>query len=436
MKKKYILNTYSMFDDHLLTDRLERMALKGWQLQSMGYYLLCFEKYKPQALHYAAAFFPDAETEDPAMSENQLTYIDMCAQYGWELAANLGPMHIFCNPLPNPVPLETDDDLKLKQIDKSMGKPHILLHILLVLNCLFLLSSFSFKSNFRASTSISHILYPLTVGLTLFRSLAELVFYFRWFWSNSKRTAQNLPLLPTHSRIRRIGTFLILLFWTTTLICHAESLGGILTMASLYLLYFGVRSLSLRIGKQKLRSAFAVRLLIFLSLTLFLTLFSLKSNELRLVTFTPPRSDSNIIVQRYDPLPITLEELDKAVPHITYSYLATSEKSLLMKYQNYLQTPMGTDADLPGLRLSLRCARLSFLNKIHYESILKHYLSTDGVTEQTILHNAIQSFCHTDPESGSKTYALLYADRVLFLHDLFNMTDDNIALIIDRLLEV
>ena len=434
MKKKYILNTYSMFDDHLLTDRLERMALKGWQLEKIGRYQLSFRKAEPQALHYAIGFFPGAEAEDPTMSEDQLSYIDLCSASGWELAAAYGPMQVFQSAAANPVPLETDDVLKLKAIDGGMGKTHILLHLTLILTPLFWLTRFRFESGYLTSAPW-HPAWIAAVSFTMIRSLLELIFYFYWFFKGSRQVELGLPLPSTHTVIRRAGFWLWVTLWLVVFIAR----GGFRFLAFyavIRLIINGADLFSIHIGKKHLKNAASVRRFAGLCAVVLLALIYLGANELRMLSFTPPYADGRIVVQRSDSLPVTLEELDEAVPNIIYSCIASTEKSLLMEHQTFTQAPMGTDADLPGLRLSLRYAQLSFLNKIHYENILKYYLSTDGVTEQAILHNAIRSFCHTDPESGSKTYALLYADRVLFLHDLFNMTDDNIALIIDRLLEV
>ena len=66
---------------------------------------------------------------------------------------------------------------------------------------------------------------------------------------------------------------------------------------------------------------------------------------------------------------------------------------------------------------------------------LKYYTDIGSVNMQN-RYGAIRSMCYTDPISGGKTYALLYSDRVLYLYDLHDMTDEQVDLIIDRLLEV
>jgi len=433
MKIKYIPNTYSMFDDHALINKLERMALKGWQLQKISRYLLSFRKAEPQALHYAIGFFPDAEAEDPTMSENQLSYIDLCSASGWELAAAYGPMQVFQSAAANPVPLETDDALKLKAIDGGIGKTHILLHLTLILIPLFWLTRFRFESGYLTSAPW-HPVWIAAVSFTMIRSLLELSFYFYWFFKGSRQVELGLPLPSTHAGIRRAGFWLWVTLWLVVFIAR----GGfrfLALYAVIRLIINGADLFSIRIGKKHLKNAASVRRFAGLCAVVLLALIYLGSNELRMLSFTPPYTDGRIVVQRSDSLPVTLEELDEAVPNIIYSCIASTENSLLMDHQTFTQAPMGIDPDLPVLKISIRQARIDTLNTFHYKSILNHYSAIGTVDEQNRC-GAIRSMCYADPESDSKTYALLYSDRVLYLYDLYDMTDKQVDLIVDRLLEV
>ena len=433
MKTKYIPNTYSMFDDHALINKLERMALKGWQLEKISRYLLSFRKAEPQALHYAIGFFPGAEAEDPTMSEDQLSYIDLCSASGWELAAAYGPMQVFQSAAANPVPLETDDALKLKAIDGSIGKTHILLHLSLILIALFWLTRFRFESGYLTSAPW-HSVWITAVSFTMIRSLLELIFYFYWFFKGCRQVELSLPLPSTHTGIRRTSFWLWVTLWLVVFIAR----GGFRFLAFyavILLIIHGADLFSIRIGKKHLKNAASVRMFAGLCAVVLLALIYLGANELRMLSFTPPYVGGKIVVQRRDRLPVTLEELDEAVPNIIYSCIASTENSLLMEHQTFTQAPMGIDLDLPVLEISVRQARIGFLNSFHYKDILKYYTDIGSVNMQN-RYGAIRSMCYTDPISGGKTYALLYSDRVLYLYDLHDMTDEQVDLIIDRLLEV
>lgn len=105
------------FDHTTMEQHFEKMAGKGWALDRMGIFWH-YHRIEPKPLHYAVGYFPGGGVYAPPTGE-ELTFEEYCEMAGWELAAEHGPMKIFCNERVNPVPLETQADIQVENIRKG-----------------------------------------------------------------------------------------------------------------------------------------------------------------------------------------------------------------------------------------------------------------------------------------------------------------------------
>ena len=119
-KKKRRLVWYLPWDGAYVERHLEKMARKGWQLENAGNPFWTYRKAEPANLHYAMTYFPDASVFDSQLTGEQETYADYCAAAGWEMVSTYGPLQIFVNDRPDPVPIETDEKEKLTAIHGAM----------------------------------------------------------------------------------------------------------------------------------------------------------------------------------------------------------------------------------------------------------------------------------------------------------------------------
>ncbi len=127
------INCYSFYDRSGIEAHLEQMAKKGWLLDKISGLFWTYQAAEPQALRFAVSWYPQASDFDPVPSEGQQTFHEFCAHSGWKLAASVGPMQIFYNDQPDPLPIETDPALELRQIHKQAKKMMISYGLLLVL---------------------------------------------------------------------------------------------------------------------------------------------------------------------------------------------------------------------------------------------------------------------------------------------------------------
>ncbi len=117
MNYKIELNTYFKYDYTGLTNHLEKMALKGWELTRIGTFLH-YKKVIPQKLHYAITYFPFSGYYEPESEEEQ-TFNDFCEMAGWEEIASVKSLKVFVNRKENPKPLETDPEILVSNINRD-----------------------------------------------------------------------------------------------------------------------------------------------------------------------------------------------------------------------------------------------------------------------------------------------------------------------------
>ena len=144
---KYQLLTYGLFDYAGVERHLGKMAAKGWQLDSVGSFFWKYKKAEPAALKYSVTYVPEASEFDPEPLEKQKDIEAYCKEAGWKKVGTWMQMQIFCSEHPAAVPIETDEELRLEGIGKSMKKNFLVSHTLLL--AVFLLNMFSTLSTAR-----------------------------------------------------------------------------------------------------------------------------------------------------------------------------------------------------------------------------------------------------------------------------------------------
>ena len=129
MKRKYELNIYAPFQYEDLQDHFERMAARGWALESLGAYCFTYQKLEdPAPLRYALAFHPQVGWLDPLPSAGQETYEDYCRYVGWELVdtwSKFPQIQVYVSRKPDPVPLQTDLPTQWRVLTRWMEDKYV-----------------------------------------------------------------------------------------------------------------------------------------------------------------------------------------------------------------------------------------------------------------------------------------------------------------------
>lgn len=99
---------------------LEEMAQKGWMLRELNGIQHVFEKTAPVKLTFAVELFSEGSIYDTHPVGNSAEYIDFCEKAGWHFICSNGKIHIFYSEKEELPPIETDQEMKLKTIRKTM----------------------------------------------------------------------------------------------------------------------------------------------------------------------------------------------------------------------------------------------------------------------------------------------------------------------------
>lgn len=130
--RKRRLENFQPYDYTGIQEHLTKMAGKGWMLEKLTSFGWLYRRCEPQELTFAVTWFSEASDFNPEPTENQKTFYDYCAEAGWQLIAEWAQMQIFCY-MPEegsslsevPVPLETEESVKLRNIHRSMKKNYL-----------------------------------------------------------------------------------------------------------------------------------------------------------------------------------------------------------------------------------------------------------------------------------------------------------------------
>lgn len=113
----------AIYDYRGLQAELEEMAAKGWRLDRVtNYGIWRYRAAEPAKVRYEITYVADAAAELPNPTDSELEMEDLCAAAGWVKAASLAQMQIYCNEDPEALPLETDEAVRLRSIQKAMKK--------------------------------------------------------------------------------------------------------------------------------------------------------------------------------------------------------------------------------------------------------------------------------------------------------------------------
>lgn len=121
MKNRYELSLFSFYDHTGMVKHFERMALRGWLLCGLGG-LWKYQKTQPRPLKFAVSYSPEVNGFEPEVPQGQADLEALCAAAGWQLAGRSGQLQVFYNEDPEAVPLDTDPDIQIDVIHRTMKK--------------------------------------------------------------------------------------------------------------------------------------------------------------------------------------------------------------------------------------------------------------------------------------------------------------------------
>ncbi len=238
---------FALYDYQGVEAHLSRMAAKGWRLEKAGNSLWTYRQSEPAEVRYAVTYSHRVSQFDPVPTEEQEVLEDLCEAAGWSFVCDWNQMQIFASEDPNPVPLETDEALRLDVIHKTMKKHFFPANIvLLAVGALILASSVNmivrtplkfFGSNGRMFCSLMYLLVVLLV-------MYNLGTYLLWRRQSEKSIAAGGTCAPMGSGYRKAALIsLIFVIFCAVGYAALEAMSKQVGYAVFYLAYLALFAL-------------------------------------------------------------------------------------------------------------------------------------------------------------------------------------------------
>ena len=203
MRRKIRLENFEWTDAEGIAAHLTNMAAKGWRLESIGTTAWRYRKAEPAQLTYAVTYLPSGSVYEEGTSEKD--YAAYCKEAGWQWVTRWAKMQILCTEDPNPVPLETDEAVRLDAVRTSLRRCYLpgalLILTILVLGTVGLLFGL-FRTPIQSLADNTLLLLLLATIPALSYEIWNLISYGRWA-RNARRAAVaggNCPPIVRHGR--------------------------------------------------------------------------------------------------------------------------------------------------------------------------------------------------------------------------------------------
>ena len=241
--------SYLIFDYRGVEAHLSKMAAKGWRLEKIGPFFWTYRRAEPAQVTYAVTYLPSVSQFSPEPSADWENLEELCAAAGWQPVAGWVQMQIFANERPEPVPLETDDAVRLEVIHRSMKKNFLPWNVVVLVIALMMVG-------LQVRTLLTDP-YSLLSSVNLFASFVwellvvlqagNLLWYGRWLRKSRRSVAQGGPCADAGPGLRRFNLVILwlvlalaALFLASTLLTTGAEIGlfAVCYTAGIFLLIF------------------------------------------------------------------------------------------------------------------------------------------------------------------------------------------------------
>ncbi len=440
------MEIFSTYDYCGIARHLKKMAKRGWMLAEIGNYTWTYKRCDPCDARFAVTYFPEASAFDPEPGEDQQTYIAYCEEAGWELCACSAKMQVFRAVREDAVEIETDGDVQLKTVHRAMKASY--LPWCLAMLCFGILES-AMEIDKILRDPIEYLLGMHTIVMTaaiVILTGTELLSYGIWYL-RAKKSLKNgggLPK-PTGTRPLQIIVLALILAEFLLWILFNGISGSILTALVSMAAVFGMLGVTFWIRavlKKKKVDAGLSRTIVMAACVLIPIICV---PIMGVVTFhvimngTFSRADvvdyQGMKVRMYhDEMPLCVEDLTEIPEDAQYSRQIERKASLLMRrIEGTQRDPVFEERSLPDLEYVVTVTKIDRL----YEMVLKEILEVDPLFSYTFEPLRETDECtvyrmNYEREWGN-WWIIALDDRVIELNFDENLTEEQLALVIDRL---
>lgn len=229
--KKRRIEPFSFYDHSGISRHFEKMAAKGWMIETLSNFGWIYKKIEPQELHFSVTYYPKASEFDPEPSEEQKRFYEFCEHTGWKLACYSAQMQIFYNEEENPIPIETDPVVEVDIIHKACKKNFLPAYAILLL-CSILNGALFISRILGDPIEVLSSSANLSTGccwtMLFVYCITELINYFTWHKKAIKAAEEGVFLeTPNTSHLQKgllFGVAVLLLYLIVTFIFMGDLL--------------------------------------------------------------------------------------------------------------------------------------------------------------------------------------------------------------------
>ena len=180
---KNVIVLFAFYDRTGIENYLEKQAQDGWLLEKMSQVTWKFKKVKPMKVRFSVVYFSKASAFDPEPSEGQVRFQEFCEHTGWVLAASHAQMQVFYSTQEEPLPIETDANIEIQNINSAVMKSHLPMWIIYIINGMLqigLCIMNFFKNPIVAMSSNLDLLACVCWVTMLALTVVDIAIYVRW----------------------------------------------------------------------------------------------------------------------------------------------------------------------------------------------------------------------------------------------------------------
>lgn len=380
MKHKYQLESFPFYDTDNIAAHLSQMAEEGWALSSVGRYFWKYTAIEPEKRTYGITYFPAVSAFDTEPSEAQEDFIAYCEEAGWHYVTQWQQMQIFYTTAEHPVPLETDETLRLEITHKAMRKNYLpAMAALFVLIVIQLFQCISRIRDFlpRYLTDFTQWFLLLLFLFLGVYTLGACLAYFRWRKKSLAAVEAGGCCLPVGKGLQLMKKLyfwvVIFLFWGVFLSMSAQGFDKVfLGVLLMMIIYFAMVSLASYLLRKKKVSrnvhrgvliALACLLPIITMAVSFQYLMNHEESTEGKETYTATLSDGTTYttILEKDTLPLTTADLTEVPADAIYSMSCEEESSFLAKRIDCDQSTPGGSPEAPEFSYEVLDVSYDFL---------------------------------------------------------------------------
>lgn len=383
---KYRWNTLCLYDYRGVEEHLSAMAAQGWRLEKAGNSLWKYRRAEPARVRYAVTYNAGASQFNPGPTEGQESLEELCAAAGWEKVSDWFQMQIFSTEDPAAVPLETDEELRLQNIHRSMRKNFLPANIFLLAVGLWMSASLVYSlvsgNILRLFSSNAHLFSGSLFLLLVLAESCTLLHYCRWRKRSRRSIEDGGACVPintrAYQRLNRGG--LVLAGIVSVLYLLAELLsgsGGYVLFFLAYILQFILLVFLVRrttAALRKLRASKSVNIVVTLAVDVvlaFALIGGLAFCSIRFGWFSGGSGETytyqnvEFDVRPREDVPLTLSDLTgEAYEHVSRNW--RREGSVLLPEWGYWETALENGPEEDGWPGSLHLSYTVYIPRFQW----------------------------------------------------------------------